>query len=75
MNNLCKNFFPFDDEICNYDKVKVHEEEFISHFEDAKISTQTVNCQAQKEISFDQQEEVITNFLLCLQPTNQSTRW
>ena len=69
-----QKLFPFGDEICNYDKVKVHEEMFLSHHEDTEISTQFVNCLAEawKETSFDQQQEVITEFLLCLQPEDVS---
>lgn len=73
-NQHMQRLSEFDDEIYNYDKVKVHEEEFLFHFENAEISTQHVNCPAEalKEISFDQQERAVAKFLVYFQPEDVS---
>lgn len=46
-NQPMQRFVHFDDEICNYDKVKVHEERLLSHDKDAEINTQFVNYPAE----------------------------
>lgn len=65
----------FEDEICNYDKVRVYMEKLPSHEErGVEVITQLVDSlgEAWKSTFLDQEERVISKFLLSLQPEDLS---